>query len=131
MPTQVTALHHVTIGCTPDDLPALVNFYTHCIGLVDGFRPQLRFPGHWLYASGFPILHLNALLPSDHRGYGLSTIDHVSFRAHGLSGTREWLHSQGVRFSEIPLTGTRLHQVFVHDPVGTKVELTFDLNEED
>ena len=33
-------------------------------------------------------------------------------------------------FSETPLTGTRLHQVFLTDPLGLKVELNFDLDAE-
>ena len=130
MSACVSGLHHVTIGCTAQKLATLAWFYTGCIGLQDGLRPALRFPGHWLYINDQAVLHLNALLDDAHPPYGLSTVDHVSFRAHGLAATREWLRSEKIEFSEIPLSGTRLHQVFLRDPVGTRVELTFDLDEE-
>lgn len=126
----VVGLHHVTIGCAAKDLPTLLQFYTEVIGLRNGSRPSLRFPGHWLYVEDGAILHLNALLDEDHPQYGLSTIDHVSFRARNLRALREHLNSTGVRFTEVPLSGTTLHQVFLFDCVGTKVELTFDLLDE-
>ena len=58
---HVSALHHVTIGCAPEDLPRLLAFYTTTIGLQQGYRPALRHPGYWLYAGG----HAIALLCTD------------------------------------------------------------------
>ena len=53
--------------------------------------------------------------------------DHVALKAHGLASTRQALRAANVPFSEAPLTGTTLHQVFVEDPLGSKLELNFDL----
>ena len=52
----VTALHHFTIRCTPDELPPLVDFYTRVMRLEVGARPEIPAPGAWLYADGQPIV---------------------------------------------------------------------------
>lgn len=126
MIADVSAIHHFTIGCCPADLPALLEFYTGPVGLQQGYRPALRYPGHWLYAGGQAIVHLNALLqatPSNNGG----SLDHVALKAHGLASTRQALRAANVQFSESPLQGTSLHQIFLQDPLGLKLELNFDL----
>ena len=127
---RVTALHHYTIGCAPCDLTRLVSFYVDIVGLSDGPRPALKHPGHWLYCDGHAIVHLNALLEST-PPTGSASIDHISFRAHGLARTRDVLGRAGTAWHEAPLAGTSLHQVFVRDPCGVKIELTFDLDDDD
>jgi catechol 2,3-dioxygenase-like lactoylglutathione lyase family enzyme len=126
MAIEVSTLHHFTIGCTVDELPPLLAFYTRTIGLKQGFRPALRHPGHWLYAGGEAILHLNALLATSH-AQGAGPVDHVALKAHGLEATRQALRAAEVAFRETPLKGTSLHQVFLQDPLGLTVELNFDL----
>jgi catechol 2,3-dioxygenase-like lactoylglutathione lyase family enzyme len=128
MSIDVSALHHVTIGCAPEDLPALLDFYTTTIGLQQGYRPALRHSGHWLYAGADAIVHLNALLPATPPQRG--PVDHVALKAHGLDATRQLLRDAGVEFSEKPLDGTTLHQVFLQDPLGLTVELSFDMTVE-
>ena len=125
MSLDVSALHHVTIGCAPDDLPRLLDFYTGTIGLQQGYRPALRHPGHWLYVGDEAIVHLNALLPATPPPRG--PVDHVALKAHGLDTTRRMLRDANIDFSEKPLDGTTLYQVFLQDPLGLTVELNFDL----
>ena len=125
MSLDVSALHHVTIGCAPADLPRLLDFYTGTIGLQQGYRPALRHPGHWLYVGGEAIVHLNALLPATPPPRG--PVDHVALKAHGLDTTRRMLRDANIDFSEKPLDGTTLYQVFLQDPLGLTVELNFDL----
>ena len=126
MSVDVSAIHHFTIGCAPDDLPVLLDFYTTTLGLQNGYRPGLRHPGHWLYAGGQAIVHLNALLQATPTNGG-SPLDHVALKANGLASTRQALQAAKVQFSESPLEGTSLHQVFLQDPLGLKIELNFDL----
>ncbi len=98
-------------------------------GLTQGYRPDLRNPGYWLYAGGHAIVHLNALLPqTPARGGG--GFDHIALVAHGLVSTRASLQAAGIAFEESPLKGTQLRQVFVKDPLGLKLELNFDLEAE-
>jgi len=50
------ALHHVTVKT--DDLDATRDFYSEVLGLEVGFRPDLDFPGYWLYCGPVPVVHL-------------------------------------------------------------------------
>lgn len=129
MIANVSTLHHFTVGCAPADLPALLAFYTRILGLTQGYRPDLRHPGYWLYAGGHAIVHLNALL-NESPPHGGGALDHIALAAHGLPSTRDSLLAAGIHFDESPLAGTHLHQVFVQDPLGLKLELNFDLKAE-
>ena len=142
----VSGLHHYTLRCVPAELPALHDFYTRVIGLTVGARPDIPAPGYWLYAGGHPIVHLYAHLshPSDGASasadapdatahapaWATGPLDHISFRANDVEGVRRHLQELGVPFDEAPVPGWPLHQVFVRDPKGLKVEMTFDLNAE-
>ena len=109
-----------------DDVDATRRFYVGIIGLTDGDRPPLDFPGAWLYAGGQPILHVSsAKLPQDRAG----VIDHMAFSATDLKGTVAKLKQEGIKFSLRQQVGTRIWQIFCHDPMGAKVELDFDSSE--
>ena len=126
---SISGLNHYTIRCAPADLPELVAFYTKVLPLEAGERPTMPRPGFWLYSRGAPIVHLYASL--DARDWGpTGGLDHISFRAHELEQTRARLQHDGVPFDEFPLPGTAIHQIFLRDPTGLKIELTFDLDEE-
>ena len=43
----LNALHHVTVQT--EDLDKTRDFYRDILGLQVGFRPDLDFPGYWLY----------------------------------------------------------------------------------
>ena len=128
----VTALHHFTIRCTPEELPPLQDFYTRVMRLTVGARPEIPAPGAWLYADGQPIVHLYAHLATPDRPMEPATghLDHISFRTHGLAEIRTHLGRLGVPFTEAPVPGWPLHQLFLHDPRGLKIEMTFWLDEE-
>ena len=128
----VTALHHFTIRCTPDELTPLVDFYTRVMRLEAGARPVVPAPGVWLYAEGQPIVHLYAHLQTPEAATDPVTghVDHISFRSHGLEEMRRHLDELGVPFTEAPVPGWDMHQLFLHDPRGLKIELTFWLKQE-
>ena len=123
----VTALHHYTIRCTPDELPPLLDFYTRVMGLEAGARPEVPAPGAWLYADGQPIVHLYAHLSKPDAATQPATghLDHISFRSRGLKEMREHLGALGVPFTEAPIPGWAIHQLFLHDPRGLRIEMTF------
>src|SRR5215469_6617422 len=52
----LNALHHVTVKTA--DLEATRDFYRDILGLEVGFRPDLDFPGYWLYCGDIPVVHL-------------------------------------------------------------------------
>lgn len=129
----VAALHHYTIRCAPAELDALRDFYTRVLRLEVGARPDIPAPGAWLYAGGQPIVHLYAYLESQDEprpGPVTGPLDHISMRSSGLAEMKAHLAAQGVAYTEAPIPGWPIHQVFLGDPKGLKIELTFFLDEE-
>lgn len=120
----ISSLGHYTIRCTQQKLSSLRAFYTDVLGLQEGARPDFPFPGHWLYCGAKPIVHLYASASSD-TDARTGSLDHVAFDAEGVDAVRYRLLDAGVPFDERPVAGYPLHQVFVHDPAGIKLEMTF------
>ena len=129
----VTALHHFTIRCTPAELPPLLDFYTRVMRLTAGARPEIPAPGAWLYADGQPIVHLYAHLSTPDEPVNLATghLDHISFRSRGIVEMREHLRAMDVPFAEAPIPGWAIQQLFLHDPRGLKIEMTFWMDQEE
>lgn len=126
-------IDHFTLRVAAARLPELLDFYTRVLGLREGDRPAFDFPGHWLYAKGQALVHLAGNEPAGEPAApdALPTgkFNHVSLRATGLKATREHLQAQGMDWREAPVPGAPLHQIFLLDPVGLKIELTFDAAE--
>ena len=61
--------------------------------------------------------------------FGFGTDQNEPVKAD-LAETRAFLKGEGIVFDEFPLPGTEIHQIFLKDPMGLKIELTFDLAEE-
>jgi catechol 2,3-dioxygenase-like lactoylglutathione lyase family enzyme len=121
----VTAMNHFTI--LTDDVPATVRFYREILGLAEGARPPLPFPGSWLYAGAAPILHVVGGRSPDELKAGV--IDHMAFSATDLSHTLALLTSRGIEHTCRRLAGAGAWQVFFHDPNGARVELDFAADE--
>ena len=121
---SIQGMNHFNV--LTDDVEATRRFYVDVIGLTEGERPPLSFDGAWLYAGGRAILHVSAAkLPADRKG----VIDHMAFSATDLKGTVAKLTSLGVEHVVRQQVGSRIWQVFLHDPMGAKVELHFDPSE--
>lgn len=121
---------HFNIRCSESDLPAIEKFYGELLGLKKGDRPTFRNPGIWLYHGDDPIIHVSArfaegsLAKSDkHTG----SVDHIAFKVSGATEFRKRVKQLGVAFEEQNISDAG-YQVFLHDPVGTKLEFNF-LNE--
>jgi catechol 2,3-dioxygenase-like lactoylglutathione lyase family enzyme len=134
MPTPsalVDGLDHFTI--TTADLARSRSFYMDVLGLTEGDRPPLGFPGHWLYAGGRAILHLGGDDGAVKRG-GRKTnqqgFDHIAMAARGMKDMAERLKSRGVAFETRDVPGRPRKQIFFLDPDGVKVELQFDARQE-
>lgn len=117
----VSGMNHFTI--LTDDVPRTVAFYARFLGLRDGPRPSLGFPGAWLYAGEEAILHVVGGRQKDELTRGV--IDHMAFTARGLSDTLALLAAHDVEHVCRQQVGTRLWQVFFFDPNGARVELDF------
>lgn len=126
---RLLGLHHFTVRVQPSELPEVAAFWRDVVGLADGGRADFAFPGHWLYLGGDPVVHLAGTL-DDAAPTGTGRLDHVALLASGLDAWRARLRGLGVPFREAPVPGRRLHQLFLRDPVGVQIELTFDLDGE-
>lgn len=122
---RVSGLDHYTIRCGVAELERLQAFYMRHLGVRPGPRPDLPFPGCWLYADGRPIIHLYAIASADAGQTG--SLDHVALRGIDLQATRAALLADGIPFEEIPVPGWPIHQIFLRDPAGLKIELSFVL----
>ena len=128
----LAGLQHYTIE--PSDLERSKDFYCDVLGLENGDRPPLDFPGYWLYSGGAATVHLmgtrkpreGIVVRGTEKKYDdTGRFDHIAFSATDLDGVRERLRSKNVKFREqiVPRTGGA--QVFLYDPDGVGVELNF------
>jgi catechol 2,3-dioxygenase-like lactoylglutathione lyase family enzyme len=122
---MIEGMNHFTV--IAEDPAKTLDYYVGLIGLEEGPRPDLGFPGAWLYAGGRAILHVYFDRPVPAQRAGV--IDHMAFSATDLKGTIARLDRLGVQHVLRQQAGTRIWQVFCHDPMGAKVELDFDPSE--
>jgi catechol 2,3-dioxygenase-like lactoylglutathione lyase family enzyme len=126
---RIEGLDHVNLRCRESDLPAVRHFWGDVVGLTEGRRPAFGFPGIWFWSGDRAVVHISARLAPDavpasgeHTPFG-----HIALRAEGLEETRARLDTLGVPWREAPVPGFPLHQIFLQDPTGISVELTFDV----
>jgi len=124
---HVLRLDHVNVQT--HDLAATRDFYVDVIGLRVGERPPFGFPGLWLYDDQVPVIHVTGLGPADAAFAAAGPVDHIAFRAEGLAAMRERLRRLGVRAGECVVPRNGEVQIFLHDPNGLKIELTFTATE--
>jgi len=121
----LTELNHVTVRTR--EMEKTRDFYVQVLGMSVGFRPELGFPGYWLYVGKLPVVHLvpeSAGIgagPSDDTG----NFDHVAFLAQDYEGTRRHFQSLGLKFRENDVPAARLRQLFLTDPNRVMIELNF------
>lgn len=123
-------LDHFTVRTTPEALEATREFYVGVLGLQDGARPPFTFPGHWLYCGDQPVVHLAGTLSrSDQRPDDTGKLDHVAFHARGLGTMLARLDELGIDYDQRTVPLLDLHQVFLTDPNGIKIELNYAAGE--
>ena len=117
---------HLNIRCSMSDLPAIEKFYGDVLGLKTGYRPNFQFGGIWLYDGKDPIIHVGARFPKGslvkdkHSG----SVDHIAWKASGAVDFRKRLKKLNIEFEEQNIENAGF-QVFLYDPVGTKLEFNF------
>ena len=130
----LTRLEHYLV--LSDDIERTRDFYCALPGLVLGARPELGFPGYWIYLGDIPVIHIaewksysehSAALgiPVSTPAQGTGTLDHIAFNGQDADVMLERLESLGISYclSEVP--NVRLRQIFINDPNGIKIEMNF------
>ncbi len=121
-----------------DDIDMTRNFYIDVLGLEDGFRPPLEFPGYWLYLKETPVLHIaewetytahsnNIGIPVTTRAEGTGAFDHVAFNGVEPEVMVARLEEKGIPYNRNDVPHAGLVQLFLNDPNGVKLELNFSV----
>ena len=128
---MVHGLFHIAIKT--DNLAATRRFWTDIIGLKEFPRPDFGYPGAWLGCTqpgGLAIIHVYAggpaLGPEGKAPAGTAAIDHVSLSCSGYCSYVSRFMGAGLDWREFVVPGTSLWQLFVYDPSGVQLELTFE-----
>jgi len=119
-----------------DDIDATRDFYCDVLGMREGFRPKLGFPGYWLYVGDVPSIHIaewesyavwtkEVGIPISSRAKSTGAVDHIAFNASGFNETRARLQARGIEINENLLDEIGLRQLFIYDPNGVPIELNF------
>jgi len=121
---MIVGMNHFTV--IAEDPKATLDFYVGLLGLREGPRPELGFPGAWLYTEGLSgaILHMyfDRPVPSQRAG----VIDHMAFSAQNLKAVKARFDERGHKYDLRRQAGAGTWQLFTFDPNGAKVELDFD-----
>jgi catechol 2,3-dioxygenase-like lactoylglutathione lyase family enzyme len=123
---MIHGMNHFTI--TAEDREKTLGFYCGLLGLQQGHRPDLGFPGDWLYAGGAQaVLHIywDRPMPSLRTG----VIDHMAFSASDLKAVKARFDAAGVKYDLRQQVQSGTWQLFSFDPNGARVELDFDATE--
>ncbi|HEY1729424.1 MAG TPA: VOC family protein [Candidatus Baltobacteraceae bacterium] len=122
-----TKLDHINIRTMQPE--ATRDFFVDIVGLRNGERPPFNFNGYWLYAGEQAVIHLTDARDAGAHGMAEgragAAIDHVSFRMTGYNALCALLKERKLPFQTrvVPRNGDV--QIFVDDPNGVTVELTF------
>jgi catechol 2,3-dioxygenase-like lactoylglutathione lyase family enzyme len=116
-----------------DDMDGTRDFYVSVLGLAEGERPPLPFPGYWLYLGDVPAVHVadrgayvkhaeSAGTGSSAAGDSTGAVDHIAFSAAGYDELKARLAEHGVSAVENEIPGV-MRQLFLRDPNGVRLEL--------
>jgi catechol 2,3-dioxygenase-like lactoylglutathione lyase family enzyme len=128
----LTSIQHLLV--LTDDIDGTRDFYRDVLGLEEGARPPLEFPGYWLYAQDVPCVHIAdreiynvharklGLEPSEGE-HGSGVVDHVAFNAGDYDEVTARLERHGVEAVKNTVPGIGMRQLFINDPNGVRIEI--------
>jgi len=131
----LTHLEHFLIQT--EDLDGTVDWYVDVLGMEEGPHPDFKMPVRWLYLGEEPVLHLTVggeNVSENRKKYlgqqstatkGSGVVDHVAFRATGLTEMMNRLDNKGIEYTKRQVDDQGLFQLFLIDPNEVKVELNF------
>ncbi len=121
----ISDMNHFTV--LTHDLAATRQFYIDILGLKEGYRPDLGFPGAWLYIGERAVLHVIAGRPVPDPPGGV--LDHMAFSANNLPATVTTLRARNIEYVLRKQNDSGVWQLFCYDPSGARVELDFPASE--
>jgi len=117
-----------------EDIDGTRDFYCQALGMHEGFRPPLGFPGYWVYVGETPCIHIAEWrtytehshkqgIPVSKPSLGTGPVDHIAFNGLDYDEVVGRLQKHGVAFERNEVRGGTLRQVFLNDPNGVKIEI--------
>lgn len=121
---EIKYLDHFNIRAPKGKLQQVKDFYIDVLGFKEGFRPQLRGPGVWLYAGANAIVHLSEDEDREPRK-GKDYLDHIALRCVGVNEFAQELKKHSIQYRPAYIPEMDLTQLFFDDPARITIELNF------
>jgi len=121
---MLLSLGHVTVRSA--DFERTERFYCDLLGMRVGPRPAIALPGRWLYIGDQAVLHVLPRTAEAVPGTE-GAIDHFALNADDLPAFEQTLEAVGQPFERRRLADTDTWQIFLCDPDGARVELSFPM----
>ena len=119
-------LDHVNIRTAR--LAEMVQFYGEVLDLRSGPRPGFAMGGAWLYCGERAVVHLVEVAVGP--GEQSPRIEHFALRAKNLKGFLAKLRKMRVPYRIAIVPDLELRQVFMSDPDGNHIEISFQADEQ-
>ncbi len=119
---MIRRLDHVNVRTA--NLPGMVRFYEDAVGLKQGERPPLGFPGAWMYAGDAAVIHLVGVAEAP-RPDGPLRLEHFAFSANGFQAFSSRLERLKVPFKLSRQPGTGNVVINLWDPDGNRLHVDF------
>lgn len=121
----ISDINHYNLRIPKEKMEESLQFYTSILGLKVGHRPLKSF-GYWLYVGNNALLHISQALPDEKREFDKkNAIDHIAFSCTDLEHFESVLLMNDITYKRNEITETLQVQLFLHDPMGNKIELNF------
>ena len=123
---MLRSLGHVTVLSA--DFERTERFYCELLGLRVGPRPAIPIPGRWLYIGDEAVLHVLPRIAEDGsaaRPGATGAIDHFALNTDDRPAFERRLEAAGQPFESRRLADSDIWQIFLTDPDGVRVELSF------
>ena len=123
----VRGMGHINLRASAETVERLRRFYVDAVGLREGPRPVFRSgsSGYWLYAGNRAVLHLTIEQDGGAVAQPRGVFNHLAFDCDDLEATRARLDAAGVDYATDAVDELHQVQLFLTDPAGIDVELTF------
>ncbi|MBL8346154.1 MAG: VOC family protein [Rubrivivax sp.] len=119
---MLLSLGHVTVLSA--DLGRTERFYCDLLGMRIGPRPAIPLPGRWFYVGDEAVVHVLPRTAAPGRDVE-GVIDHFALNAEDRPAFEQRLRAADQPFESRRLADSSTWQIFLTDPDGARVELTF------
>lgn len=129
MALNIRKLDHVNVRTTR--LDEMIRWYGEMLGMTTGPRPDFSFPGAWLYASDYPVIHLVGVEQEPKADPAELKLEHFALSATGIVELLERARAADERIEVRKVPSFPIVQVNMWDPDGNHIHIDFTVQEAD